>query len=382
MIDQIPTHTHTLVIGAGVTGLSIAYHLARYKSEDVLVLDQFDLLGFGSSGRSAGGFRQQFSQLDNISLAMGSKSFFEHFEENFGINLSLKKNGYLLLAQSGEELESLHKDCHLQQSLKLPVEHLGPDKLASRFPYLNRSDLLGANLCLEDGYLDPHSLLQGYLNAILEAGYKVLFGVKVRQIKQHQKNGTFIVNTSQGSLMCTQIINAAGAWSSQIAAMIGETLPVKVRKRQIFVSDSFPLIGETPLIIQMHQPFYFRKEGDVFLLSIAETDPLTKESYEDPPVNWSSTAILAERAIQRVPLFENLSLVRAWAGLRTLTADDKPILCRSLINPFVFHACGLSGHGISFSPSVGRLMAGLIHNQAPLVKQLRPFRLDRFSKKD
>lgn len=378
MIGKFPNSTETIIIGAGVIGLSIAFHLAVQDYSDVIVLDKFDFLGYGSSGRSAGGFRQQFSRPEKIQLALYSKDFFDTFDERFGMSLSFKKHGYLLLAQSEDENRQLIKDYQLQRSFNIPVEHLDISELSKRFGYLNVTDLKGANICLEDGYLDPHSLMQAYMNRAREAGIKIVFGNEVTKILCQDKDPHFQLHTLLGTIKCKNLVNAAGAWSGKIARYIGENLPLQVRKRQIFVSGPYKNVNDTPLVIQSKDPFYFRKEGDSFILSIAEVDEIDERCYDEPPFMWENALELAIRASIRVPQFENLTLCRGWAGLRTITPDTKPILSKSSIHPNLFHACGMSGHGVCLSPAVGYLMARLILNSSEVENQLTSFCLRRF----
>jgi len=375
---DLPATTDIVIIGAGVIGLGIAYHLAEMGQRRVIVVDKFNFLGGGSSGRSAGGFRQQFPLEEKIRLAKLSKQFFDAFPERFEFPLNFKKKGYLLLAQTEEEEKNLVRDRVVQLKCQVPVEHLDQADIGQRFPYLMTADIKGANFCREDGYLDPHSLLQAYLQGAIRAGHTIFFGCEVTNITWDSLRKSFQIVTSSGTITCGTLINAAGAWANTIASFLGEQLPLRVRKRQIFVSGPFPEIKETPLIIQSHDPFYFRKEGDCFILSVAEEDIIAEELFDSPPLDWSHSALLAERASTRVPQFEELRLSKGWAGLRTLTPDTKPVVCRSQVCDSFYHACGLSGHGITFSPAIGSLMARLVTGDQSVHELLKPFALDRF----
>jgi len=179
-----------------VIGLSIAYHLSLLKVKDVIVLDQFDFIGCGSSGCSAGGFRQQFSDEEKIALARESKVFFDNFDAKFNIPLSMKKLGYLLLARTQGELEQLQVEWRLQRSQDLPVEHLEPADLAIRFPYLQTEDLVEANLCLDDGYLNPHNLLQGFFKEASKAEYTLDYGNRVTRLSRKSNEKGYLLKTT------------------------------------------------------------------------------------------------------------------------------------------------------------------------------------------
>lgn len=378
MTNEVPETTEIAIIGAGVIGLGIAFFCAEAGFRDIVVLDKFDFFGYGSSGRSAGGFRQQFSEPAKIRLAQLSKTFYDSFEERFDIPLSFKKEGYLLLAQTKSEFEALQRDAVLQKTFNIPVETLSPDEITKRYSYLFVDDLYGANICLDDGYFDPHSILQAYYRESKKRGVQITFGVTVTSIEKKETTKDFIVRTDRGKISSKILVNAAGAWSGHIAGMVHEKIPVAPRRRQIFVSAPFNDIGLTPLIIQNSDPFYFRKEGRGFILSIAEIDEIPLSLYDEPPLRWDAADILAERATKRVPIFEKLTLSRAWAGMRTITPDSLPIISQSLIHENLYHACGMSGHGMCFSPATGTLITSLIISDQKQNTLTENFSLKRF----
>ena len=163
-----------IIIGAGVIGTSIGYHLARMGCNDVLILEK-DYIGSGSTEKCAGGIRQQFSTEANIKLSIESVRFFENFEEETGQVADFRQCGYLMLATTEEDLATLEKNVVLQQQLGVEVGLLTPPEIARMVPGLNMEDVLGATFCQRDGYADPYSVVNGFASAAKRLGVKILW---------------------------------------------------------------------------------------------------------------------------------------------------------------------------------------------------------------
>jgi len=171
-----------LVVGAGIVGCSVAYHLAKLGCRDVIVLER-DTVGSGSTGVCAGGIRQQFSSEINIRLSIESLNFLKHLEEETGRDPELRQHGYLILATDEGQLEAFRRNVELQRSLGVEVDILSPEEAKRLVTGLNIEDVLGATYCPSDGYADPHSVVQGLAEAARRLGVKILQGTEVGGIK-------------------------------------------------------------------------------------------------------------------------------------------------------------------------------------------------------
>jgi sarcosine oxidase subunit beta len=361
------------IVGGGINGASAAYHLARRGCTDVVLLEK-DLLAQGSTGLSAGGIRQQFSHPANIRLSQEAVRVFERFEEEFGVDVEFRQVGYLFLAQSEAAWQQFLVDVKVQRQLNVPVEVLSPDEIKARWPYLNVTDLRGGTFCPEDGYADPYMAAMGFANTARRLGVRIEEQTRVTGIRV---DGGKVrgVETTRGPIAAPVVIDVAGPWSAEVAAMAGFDLPVKPVRRQVFVSARFdPIPKPVPMILEIDTAFYFRGEGPGILMGMS--DPNEPPSYN---LNWDYSFMekVIEQAVHRAPVLEECEINRGWGGLYDITPDDNPIIGRLPEAQGFFCAIGFSGHGFQQAPTVGRILSELIldgHTDFDLT----PFAYDRF----
>jgi sarcosine oxidase subunit beta len=365
-----------VIIGGGVIGASVAYHLAKRGCRDVVVLEK-DRLGCGSTGKCPGGIRQQFSTPINVMLSLESVKFFEHFEEETGSPADFHQRGYLILATTEEELEQFQQNVALQRRLGLEVSLLSPHQVKEMLPQLNVRDILGATFCPTDGYADPYAVTQGFASAAKSMGIRIYeqteaVGVKIRGSKIQG------VMTTGGEISTSIVVNAAGAHAALVAQMVGRDLPIRPSRRHVFVTT--PLEGmpdDCPMVIDFHTGFWFRKEGPGLLLGMRNPDELPGF---DTSVDWSFLPTIARFASHRLPLLKDAGIIRGWAGLHEDTPDYQAILGEVPGVERFICACGFSGHGFMHSPAAGRLVAEIVINSKDLDVDISALAPDRFEK--
>ena len=373
-MSDLPPSARVVIVGGGVIGLSIAHHLGRLGEVDAVLFEREPLPGTGSSGASAGGIRQQFGEEWNILFAMeGRRQILAHRGET-GFDPDFREHGYLLLAGSEATRARLLRDVALQNRLGLPTEFLEPAEIARRFPELETGDLVGAAFCGTDGSLDPAALLQGWRRSAEASGIRIETGTPVTAIERAGAAVTGVV-TPRGRVAAEFVVDAGGPWGAEIAAMAGLALPLRPCRRQIFVTRPFPIRADLPLVLDLDHPFYFRPEAGGVLLSGAEVEET--RSY-DRTLDESGLEALVERAVHRCPTLAEAEISGGWAGIRTLTPDGSAILGDAPGVPGLLLAVGMSGHGITHAPAVGRVLAERIVHGAAASLPLEPFRADRF----
>ena len=349
-----------VIIGGGIVGASIAYHLAEAGCTNVLVLEREPYLGRGSTGKSMGGVRAQFSTEINIRMSLYALDYFAHFEEATGHPSGYRAQGYLFVATTENHLAYLRANYQLQKACGLQtVELLSPAEVLRIMPHLRPDDLLGGSFNPTDGFVDPHSVMTGFLNRALEKGVRLSKGAEATAITRDAQ-GITGVETTRGRVNTRIVVNAAGPWAARVAALAGVRLPVEPLRRMLVPTEPFPLIPrEAPMTIDMATGFHFRPEGLGLLL--AWNDP-----EETPGFKTQFDAAFIEkilvRAVYRVPCFEALEVnpKRAWAGLYEMTPDHYPILGPVPEVPGLYLANGFSGHGVMHSPATGRILSDLI----------------------
>ena len=370
-----------VIIGGGIVGSSIAWHLTHAGCKSVLVIERESSQGKGSTGKSMGGVRAQFSTPVNIQMSLYSIPFYSKFEEVVGHPADYRPQGYLFLATRQSHLNYLRDNFERQKKLGLKTARLlAADEIRAMLPQLRSDDVLGGSFCSTDGFVDPYSVMNGFMASAVEHGTTLWKKTEVNGITT-DGSGAFSVETTRGPVATHKVVNAAGAWSAQIAKFVGVDLPVEPLRRMLVPSepfDDFP--HSSPMVIDMSTGFHFRPEGRGFLL--AWNDPEETPGYKTDFEPAFIEKILMHAA-DRVPAFENLPInpKRAWAGLYEMTPDHHCILGPVAAVPGFFLANGFSGHGVMHSPATGKILADLIlQGKTDVVNDVSVLSFERFAK--
>jgi sarcosine oxidase subunit beta len=348
-----------VVIGGGIVGSSIAYHLTELGCRDVIVLEREAHQGKGSTGKSMGGVRAQFSTPVNIQMSMYSIPFYGSFDERMGHPADYRALGYLFLATSDAHLRYLDANREKQEAAGLKVEKLSGEDIRKAYPLLKTDDVVGGNFCATDGFVDPYSAMTGFMAKASEQGAKLWKGCEVTGIEV-QMGGVSAVHTSRELIATRKVVNAAGAWAASVAKMVGISLPVEPLRRMLVPTEPFDEYPRSaPMTIDMSNGFHFRPEARGFLM--AWNDPTETPGFKTDFDPGFIEKIL-ERAADRVPCFDHVPInpKRAWAGLYEMTPDHHPILGQSNDVPGFYFANGFSGHGVMHAPATGKITADVV----------------------
>ena len=362
-----------VIIGGGIIGLSIAYYLALKKAGRIVLLEKGQF-GEGSTSRCIGGIRTQFFTEINIRFSLESLKTFEQFKDEFGVDPEFKRIGYLFLATTKEEIEIFHQNTKLQKKFDLPVEFLSPEEIGTRWPYLRTDDVLGGTFCSRDGYAGPSEVLSGFACCARRLGVKIYEGMEALGISL-VRGKIHSVKTRDEEIFTNVVINAGGPYAASIGKMVGIEIPVKPLRRQIFITAPFHLIDSPiPLTIDFHRGWYFRQEGEGFLLS----GPLDLEPSFNLSVDYDAMTDASEKAIYRGPVLERARIARGWAGLYEITPDHHAIIGKVPEVGGVILANGFSGHGFQHSPAVGKVIAELIVDEKATTLDVSSLSIERF----
>jgi sarcosine oxidase subunit beta len=363
-----------VIIGGGIIGTSIAYHLAQKKAKGVVLLEK-GMLGEGSTAKCAGGIRAQFSTEINIRFSLESFKTWDNFREIMEMELDFKRVGYLFLATTEEEWAVFQSNSILQHQFGIPVELLSSQEIQRRWPYLRVDDLRGGTFCAREGYAGPYEALSGFARGARRGGVKIFEETEVTQIL---RNGNQVagVRTPRGDISSPVVINAAGPYAGEVGKMAGVGVPVQPYRRQLFFTGPFPYIPDPiPLVIDFHRAWYFRREGAGLLIS----GPKDNFPSFNLNVDYDAMVEVAENSIYRVPIMEKAEIDRGWAGSYEISPDNHAILGGYPGLKGFFLANGFSGHGFQHSPAVGKVMAELILGEKPSI-DISCLSLERFAK--
>jgi len=340
-----------VVIGGGAMGTSVAYHLRELGIGDVVLLER-DSLAAGSTSRSAGGIRAQFSDELNVRIALRSLEEFERMED-----IDFRQHGYLFLLDRTEDVATFQDALALQHSLGVPSRELSVDEALAIVPQLDAEGILAATFCDLDGYASPESVVQWYAR-----GLDVRQGCEVTGIPV-EGGRVAGVETSKGPIACGTVVCCAGMWSRDVAALAGVDLPVAGEKRWMwFTPEDGGLPQALPLTIDFSTAFYFHREGPGLVFGGKE------QTLEE----------IAEHAARRLPVLVDLPVQTSWWGWYEMSPDHNALVGRAEEPDGFFYATGFSGHGFQQSPAVGEHVAELVAGRTPTL-DLAAFDVSRFA---
>ena len=371
-----------VIIGGGIVGSSVAYHLAEAGCTDILIIEREDRQGMGSTAKSMGGVRAQFATPINIRMSLYSIDLFSKFEEATGHTAGYRPQGYLFVATSERQLDYLK--ANLRQQLACGVtnaELVTREDIMKTVPQLIADDVTGGSFCPTDGFVDPYSVMTGFSKRARERGARLWLETEVSgiDVDQGKVNG---VNTSRGYVSTRSVVNAAGPWAAGVARLAGIEIPVEPLRRQIVKTEPFErLSSRLPMVIDMSSGFHFRPEGSSFLL--AWPDPEQTHGFRTD-FDYGFIEKILTRAVNRVPLFADVEVNprRCWAGMYEMTPDHHAIIGAAPGVEGMFLANGFSGHGVMHSPATGKIVSELITEGSSSFADASMLRAERFAEGD
>ncbi len=353
-----------VIVGGGIVGSSVAYHLTQAGCRNVVVLERESQQGKGSTGKSMGGVRAQFATPVNIRMSLYSIPFFRAFDDAMGHPSGYRAQGYLFVATNERHLQYLRTNYEVQVSMGLKtVALLRSEDVVRMVPQLRSDDILGGSFCSTDGFVDPHSVMTGFMLRAIDQGARLIRNAEVTAIER-DASGVCGVCTASGHIATRTVVNAAGAWAGLVAKLAGEP---------------FDRIAHTsPMVVDMSTGFHFRPEGLGLLL--AWNDPEETPGFK---TNFDPAFVekILTRGVDRVPCLDEAEVnpKRAWAGLYEMTPDHHPILGPAPGLPGLYFANGFSGHGVMHSPATGKITADLILKGASELVDTRLLNFERFA---
>jgi sarcosine oxidase subunit beta len=383
MVDLVNT-ADVVIIGGGVMGTSIAYHLTQCGVPRVVLLEKH-YLGSGSSGKSGAIVRTHYSTEITARIALHSLHTFAHFAEVIGGHAGFVQTGMVILA-AAKDAELLRHKVDFLSGLGINNRLLSVAELRELHPYLHTNDLTVTAYEPESGYADPAGTTFAFAAAARAGGAVISQGTEVTGV---QVGGGKIqgVRTTKGDISSPVVICAAGPWAKRVAGLVGIDLPLRTTRHQILtVRRHTDVDAAHPVYADLAHATYFRPEGDPLTLvgslqdaeEPGEADP---DSYNEK-VDFSFIESHSDRLCRRIPVMQGSFSQGGWAGLYTETPDAHPILDR-FTNPEGFYvAVGFSGHGFKLSPTIGAMMAEFVTTGRCQTFDITRFRAGRFAEGD
>src|ERR1700694_2163954 len=364
-----------VIAGGGIAGCALAYQLAKRKV-DVVLLER-ETLGSQSTGKCAGGVRQQFSIEANVRLQRMSVRMFESFENETGHPADFRQIGYLFVFTQPQQVEDFRHNMDMWHRVGLTeARWVDPAEAAKMVPVLNVDDVLGCTFCPTDGIASPADVTSGYTAAARRLGASLREGVEVTgiDVASGRVQG---VRTSKGDISTRMVVNCAGPWAASIGRMAGLEIPVLPYRRHIAVTGPFPAVPRTtPMTVDFRSSLYFHPEGDGVLIGMSDR--------AEPPgfgtdVNWEFLEKMFEQAARRAPALAGAGVKTAWAGLYEITPDHQAILGPIGEVEGFWCDAGFSGHGFMQAPASALLLTQLLMDHRSDI-DISSFAFDRFAK--
>jgi len=417
--EPLPKTAEVVIIGGGVNGCSLAYHLAKKGLRDIVLLEK-DYLASGGTGRSAAGIRHQFGTEINIRLSTASIKLLEGLKEETGYSgdLEINQGGYLMVAYTESQENQLKKNIALQNSLGIASRYITPQEIHAIVPALNLAGVRGASFYERDGHANPFHVTLAYAEAAARLGVKIFTYTEVTGIKLYDPARGVIIDrsnsggsnppasaadaaaagnlpsftlppafdhpltvhevvTTRGSIFTPRVVNVAGAHGLLIGRMVGLELPIVAERHQILVTEPVdPLIK--PMIISFDYGTYCKQEphGGI-VMGVGDPQELKGFSVRS---SWQFLQEVSTRITNLLPVLKGVRLLRQWAGLYDITPDAQPILGEVPEIKGFYNIVGFSGHGFMLGPIIGKLMADLILGEEPALPIHRILDLGRFAR--
>jgi sarcosine oxidase subunit beta len=372
----MPDTADVIIVGAGVHGASLAFHLARRGVKPIVLEKKF--IAAGATGRSSGLVRMHYDVRQDAELAWVSFQYFLNWKEMVGGESGFTRTGFIQIV-AREDVEKLKANAAMHQDIGIPVMLIKADDVRRLAPSFTTDDIELAAYEPESGYAMPSDTANAFISAAKEKGARLVQDCAVTGIvvSGGKVKG---VQTAQGRFDAPAVVNAAGAWAGKINEMVGlELLYDTWRHDTMFIARP-PQIGPShPAVIDFANEMYFRPEGNLTLVGLEDGNPLGESPDSDTDhVKKGFVERGIDRICKRIPIMENGALHSAHGGYDGITPDQHPMLGAAGPDGFYLD-CGFSGTGFKTSPAVGLCMSELILDGKSKIVDLSIYRPQRFA---
>ncbi|MCS6878710.1 MAG: FAD-binding oxidoreductase [Geminicoccaceae bacterium] len=362
--------TEVAIVGGGLVGCSAALHFAHRKVPCVLL--EAGRCGSQASGVNFGGVRRQGRALAELPLAERARRMWSRMDRLVGHDCEFRPTGHLRLARDEREMAELERWAKEAARFGIAVELSGAAALRARWPWLG-AGLAGGSFCPDDGQANPRLACPLFRRAAAAAGAEIREGERVHAIERGPRG--FVLGTEKGlEIEARVLVNAAGAWGSAIAALLGDELPSEAIAPNMAVSEPLPFRIE-PGLGTAGPGVYLRQVPSGSVIFGGGRGVVDLARMRCRPLLESTLATLAQ-VCAIVPELARALVIRSWAGIEGKTPDDLPVIGASAKVRDLWHAFGFSGHGFMLAPAVGAVIVELVldgHSPTSL-KGLEPVR--------
>ena len=388
---SLPQAAKAVIIGGGVVGCSVAYHLAKLGWRDIILLERKQLT-CGTTWHAAGLIAQLRATQNMTRLAKYSQELYTQLEAETGVATGFRQNGSITAALSDARLEELRRGAAMARAFGVEIEEITPSEIADYYPGLNVSDCKGGVFLAKDGQADPVNITQALAKGARAMGAKIFEGVKVTAITK--KDGAVTgVSTDKGDIAAEYVVNCGGMWARDIGQMAGVSVPLHACEHFYIVTEQIPdLKRNLPVLRVPDECAYYKEDAGKLLLGAFE--PVAKpwggdgiaEDFEFTtlPDDFDHFAPILEKAVSRLPLLESAGIQTFFNGPESFTPDDRYLLGEAPELKRFFVAAGFNSIGIQSAGGAGKALAEWMDAGTPQmdiwdvdIRRTHPFQSNR-----
>jgi 4-methylaminobutanoate oxidase (formaldehyde-forming) len=371
-VNPLPSHARVVIIGGGVIGCSVAYHLARLGWTDIVLLERKQLTS-GTTWHAAGLIAQLRATANMTRLAKYSQELYGRLEDETGLATGFKRNGSLTVALTGERLEELKRGASMARSFGVEIETISPAEAAALHPLLDIEGVVGAVALPKDGQGDPTNIALALAKGARQLGARIFEHTRVTGIAKDRGRVTG-VSTDKGAISAEFVVNCAGMWGRTVGKMAGVGLPLQACEHFYIVTEQVPGLSRTlPVLRVPDECAYYKEDAGKILLGAFEsvakpwaTDGIPEDfCFDQLPEDFDHFAPILEMATRRMPILEKTGIHTFFNGPESFTHDDRYLLGEAPELRNFFVACGFNSVGIQSAGGAGKALAEWIADGAP-----------------
>ena len=330
---RIPKKARAVIIGGGVIGCSIAYHLGKIGWKDVVLLERKKLTS-GTTWHAAGLIAQLRATKNMTRLAKYSQELYQELEKETGLSTGFKRNGSISVALNNERMEELLRSAAMARAFGVEIEEINPEQILERYPKLKIDDVVGGLWLPKDGQADPVNITQALAKGARSFGVNIIEGTKVTNIDKANSQVKGVM-TTEGFIECEYIVNAAGMWAHEIGKKAGVAVPLHACEHFYIVTENISdLKPNLPVLRVPDESAYYKEDAGKILLGCFELkskpwgmDGISEDfEFDTLPDDFEHFEPILEKAIKRLPYLETAGIHTFFNGPESFTADDRYLL--------------------------------------------------------
>jgi glycine cleavage system T protein len=393
-MTEIPTRARAVIIGGGVSGCSVAYHLAKLGWTDIVLLERKQLTS-GTTWHAAGLIGQLRASQNMTRLAKYSADLYVRLEEETGVATGMRQVGSITVALTEERKHEIYRQASLARAFNVDVREISPGEVKEMYPHLNVSDVVGAVHLPLDGQCDPANIAMALAKGARQRGARIIENVKVTKVLT--KNGrvsgvSWAQGDEQGTIETDIVVNCAGMWARELGAKNGVSIPLHACEHFYLVTEAIPGLGRLPVLRVPDECAYYKEDAGKMMLGAFE--PVAKPwgmdgiredfCFDQLPEDMDHFAPILEMGVNRMPMLETAGIHTFFNGPESFTPDDRYYLGEAPELGGYWVAAGYNSIGIVSSGGAGMALAQWIHDgEAPFdlwevdIRRAQPFQKNR-----